>query len=230
MSDDISRLPPQIQQRLLRLQQLQQTLQGVMSQKQQLEMQLTEVEQASSELEKLNETAVVYKSIGALLVKSEKDKVTQELTERKELVKMRVDVLAKQEERLRIQVKDLQGKLQQDLRPASGLAQDENCLEDNGIPELTLEQIAELCERAEQTARGYVLSKVSISRIATLDVVIDAEGTKPVTVNVDVTVVLSPLMKDYDVKSLTNEATKRAFVHIEEYLKELKCKSKKYQP
>ena len=122
MSEDISRLPPQIQQRLLRLQQLQQTLQGVMSQKQQLEMQLTEVERASSELEKLNETAVVYKSIGALLVKSEKDKVTQELTERKELVKMRVDVLAKQEERLRIQVKDLQGKLQQDLRPASSLA------------------------------------------------------------------------------------------------------------
>jgi prefoldin beta subunit len=51
MSEDISRLPPQIQQRLLRLQQLQQTLQGVMAQKQQLEMQLTEVEQSASELE-----------------------------------------------------------------------------------------------------------------------------------------------------------------------------------
>jgi len=122
MSEDISRLPPQIQQRLLRLQQLQQTLQGVMAQKQQLEMQLTEVEQAVSELEKLNETAVIYKSIGALLVKSEKDKVTTELTERKELVKMRVDVLAKQEERLRTQVKDLQEKLQRDLRPVSGSA------------------------------------------------------------------------------------------------------------
>ena len=120
MSEDISRLPPQIQQRLLRLQQLQQTLQGVMAQKQQLEMQLTEVEQAVSELEKLNETAVIYKSIGALLVKSEKDKVTAELTERKELLKMRVDVLAKQEERLRTQAKDLQEKLQQDLRPVSG--------------------------------------------------------------------------------------------------------------
>lgn len=119
MSEDISRLPPQIQQRLLRLQQLQQTLQGVMAQKQQLEMQLTEVEQAVSELEKLNETAVIYKSIGALLVKSEKGKVTTELTERKELVTMRVDVLAKQEERLRTQVKDLQEKLQQDLRPVS---------------------------------------------------------------------------------------------------------------
>jgi prefoldin beta subunit len=120
MSQDISRLPPQIQQRLLRLQQLQQTLQGVMSQKQQLELQLTEVEQAVTELDKLDETAVVYKSIGALLVKSEKDKVTTDLTERKELLKMRVDVLAKQEERLRTQVKDLQEKLQQDLRPVSG--------------------------------------------------------------------------------------------------------------
>jgi prefoldin beta subunit len=120
MSEDISRLPPQIQQRLLRLQQLQQTLQGVMAQKQQLTLQLTEVEQAASELEKLTETAVIYKSIGALLVKSEKDKVTTELTERKELLKMRVDVLGKQETRLRTQVKDLQEKLQQDLRPVSG--------------------------------------------------------------------------------------------------------------
>lgn len=120
MSGDISKLPPQIQQRLLRLQQLQQTLQGVMAQKQQLEMQLSEVEHAESELEKMKETAVIYKSIGALLVKSKKDKVTAELTERKELLKMRVDVLGKQEERLRTQAKDLQEKLQKDLRPVSG--------------------------------------------------------------------------------------------------------------
>jgi prefoldin beta subunit len=120
MSADISKLPPQIQQRLLRLQQLQQTLQGVMAQKQQLELQLSEVEHAESELEKMKETAVIYKSIGALLVKSKKDKVTAELTERKELLKMRVDVLGKQEERLRTQVKELQEKLQQDLRPVSG--------------------------------------------------------------------------------------------------------------
>ena len=227
MSEDISRLPPHIQQRLLRLQQLQQTLQGVMAQRQQLEMQLTEVEQATGELEKLDETAVVYKSIGALLVKSEKDKVTTELTERKELLTMRVDVLTKQEERLRTQVKDLQDKLQQDLRPVSGSAQDENRLAETGIPELTLEQVEELCERGEQAARDYVLSKVSIGRIATLDVSINAEGTKPVTVDVDVTVVLSPLMKDFDVEALTKEAINRAFAIIEEYLRELRCKSNK---
>jgi hypothetical protein len=100
-------------------------------------------------------------------------------------------------------------------------------LEEIGIPELTIEQITELCERAEQAARDHVISKVSTSRIVTLDVSVDAEGTKPVTANVDVTVVLSPLMKDFDVEALTKEATKRAFDNIEEYLRELKCKSKK---
>jgi len=100
-------------------------------------------------------------------------------------------------------------------------------LEEIGIPELTIEQVAELCERAEQAARDYVLSKVSNSRIVTLDVSVDAEGTKPVNATIDVSVVLSPLMKDFDVEALTKEATKRAFAHIEEYLRELSCLSKK---
>jgi len=118
-SNELSELPPQVQQRLLRLQQLQQTLQGVLTQKQQLEMELTEVEQALGELEKLTGNATIYKSIGSLLVKSEKGKVTKDLNERKELLDMRVNVLGKQEERLRGQVKELQTKLQRDLRPLS---------------------------------------------------------------------------------------------------------------
>jgi len=117
MSEDISRLPPQVQQRLLRLQQLQQTLQSVLTQKQQLELELTETDQALSELEKVTDDAVIYKSIGSLLVKSEKAKVTTELNERKDLLNMRINVLGKQEERMRSQVKDLQVKLQRDLRP-----------------------------------------------------------------------------------------------------------------
>lgn len=119
MSEDISKLPPQVQQRLLRLQQLQQTLQAVLTQKQQLEMELNETEQALSELEKLTDKAVIYKSIGSLLVKSKRTKVTTELNEKKDLLNMRIGVLGKQEERLRSQVKDLQTKLQQDLRPIS---------------------------------------------------------------------------------------------------------------
>ncbi|UCE57827.1 MAG: prefoldin subunit beta [Candidatus Bathyarchaeota archaeon] len=119
MSEEITRLPPQVQQRLLRLQQLQQTLQGVLTQKQQLELELNEVEQALGELEKLTEASVIYKSVGSLLVKSKRANVTVELNERKELLNMRINVLGKQEERLRTQVKDLQDKLQRDLRQIS---------------------------------------------------------------------------------------------------------------
>lgn len=116
---DISRLPPAVQERLLRLQQLQQTLQSVLTQKQQLELELLEIDQALGELEKASDDAVVYKSVGSLLIKSEKDRVAGELKERKELANMRISVLGKQEERLRTQVKGLQTRLQKDLRPLS---------------------------------------------------------------------------------------------------------------
>jgi len=119
MSDEISKLPPPVQERLLRLQQVQQSLQSVLTQKQQLELELTETDQALSELATLDETAIIYKSIGSLLVKAEKAKVTTELTERKELLNTRITVLGKQEERLRTQAKDLQARLQKDLSPVS---------------------------------------------------------------------------------------------------------------
>jgi len=116
---EISKLPPAVQERLLRLQQLQQTLQSVLTQKQQLELELLEIDQALSELGKAGDNPVIYKSVGSLLIKSEKAKVSGELTERKELANMRISVLGKQEERLRGQVKELQTRLQKDLRPVS---------------------------------------------------------------------------------------------------------------
>ena len=119
MSEEISKLPPQVQERLLRLQQLQQTLQSVLAQKQQVEIELTEIEQALSELQKMTDDAVIYKAIGSLLVKAEKAKITADLNERKELLNTRATVLGKQEQRLRPQIKDLQTKLQQDLSPVS---------------------------------------------------------------------------------------------------------------
>jgi prefoldin beta subunit len=117
VSQDISKLPPQVQERLLRLQQLQQTLQKVLAQKQQVELELTEIEQAQSELERLADDAVIYKSIGSLLVKDKKLEVTTDLNERKELLNTRATVLGRQEERLRGQLKKLQTKIQEDLRP-----------------------------------------------------------------------------------------------------------------
>jgi prefoldin beta subunit len=120
VSDEISKLPPNVQERLLRLQQLQQTLQSILAQKQQVDMEKTEVEQTLAELQKTSDDAVIYKAIGSLLVKAEKPKVNEDLAERKSLLDTRSTVMTRQEERIRSQVKEAQTKLQEDLSPVSG--------------------------------------------------------------------------------------------------------------
>ena len=100
-------------------------------------------------------------------------------------------------------------------------------LEEIGFSELTVEQLEKLCEIGEKAAREHILSKVSARRISTLDVTIDTEGTKPITVNVEVELTLSSLMKNFNVEKLTKEATEKAFEAINEYLREIACKSTK---
>lgn len=119
VSEEISKLPPYVQERLLRFQQLQQTLQTVLTQKNQVELELTEIEQALTELQKLENGTIIYKSIGSLLVEAKRGNVTDDLKNRKELLNTRITVLGKQEERLRGQLKELQSKLQKDLGPVS---------------------------------------------------------------------------------------------------------------
>ena len=109
-------LPPQVQEQLVRFQQLQQTLQSVASQKQQLDAELNETDKAIAELEKSTDETPVYKSVGAILVKSNRQNLLTELKERKELLTTRVTVLGKQEERTRERLKEAQEKLQERLQ------------------------------------------------------------------------------------------------------------------
>jgi prefoldin beta subunit len=114
-----SELPPQVQEQLVRLQQMQQTLQAVVTQKQQLDIELAETDRALSELEKITDNTPVYKSVGSLLLRADRQVLLTELKERKELLNTRVTVLGKQEERTRERVKEIQQKLQERLKPAS---------------------------------------------------------------------------------------------------------------
>ena len=111
-----SGLPPQLQEQLVRLQQMQQTLQSVASQKQQLELELNETDKALSELDRSTDETPVYKSVGSILVKSNKQTLIGELKERKDLLTTRVTVLGKQEERTRERLKEMQEKLQERLQ------------------------------------------------------------------------------------------------------------------
>ncbi len=90
-----------------------------------------------------------------------------------------------------------------------------------GIPELTNEQIETLCQTAENAARKHVLSKVSLKLVEKLDISVEAEGAKPVSLTVEVNLALSPEAKGFDEKKLAEEAVKKAFEAIETYLRKL---------
>jgi len=115
MGEEIA-IPPQLQEQLQRLQQLQQTLQAVVSQRQQLELENSQIDRALSELEKLPEDAPVYKSIGAILVKTSKTKVVADLQERKTLYTTRVSILQRQQTRADERIKELQQSIQARLK------------------------------------------------------------------------------------------------------------------
>jgi prefoldin beta subunit len=91
-----------------------------MAQKQQVDMEKNELEQTLAELAKTTDDAVIYKAVGSLLVKAEKTKINEDLNERKSLLETRSTVIARQEERIKAQVKEAQTKLQEDLSPVSG--------------------------------------------------------------------------------------------------------------
>jgi hypothetical protein len=91
-----------------------------------------------------------------------------------------------------------------------------------GIPDLTTEQIKILCETAEKAARKRVLSKISSKMVENLNISVEVEGTKPVNIEVEIDLELSPKMKNFDADMLVNEAVKEAFEASENYLRKLK--------
>lgn len=116
-------IPPWLREQLARYEQMQQNLQAILAQKQQVEVELAEVDRALKELGKVKGKAAVYKLIGPLLIKADKEAIVKELEERRELANTRMVVLNRQESRLRDGIKDLQNKINEAIRgrpPATG--------------------------------------------------------------------------------------------------------------
>jgi prefoldin beta subunit len=109
-------LPPWLKEQISRLQQLQQNLQAIMMQKQQIELEIVETERAMEELSKTTTSDSIYKAAGPLLIKSEKDTIEKDLTEKKELANTRVMVLGKQELRVKENLKEVENKINQMLK------------------------------------------------------------------------------------------------------------------
>jgi len=108
----LEQFPPQIRQQLAQLQAVQQQAQALSVQRAQMESQIKETERTIEILEGLEADAEVYKSSGAILVRSEKDKVAKELAEKKETLELHVKTVKKQEDRFAGKLKEMQEEIQ----------------------------------------------------------------------------------------------------------------------
>ena len=112
---NVGQLPPNIQDKISRLQQLQNTLQQLLLQKQRLDLERNESERALKTLDGVTSETKVYKSAGAILVEKDRDAVVKELKDRLDFLEMRSKVLAKQEGNTRERLTSIQESLQQEL-------------------------------------------------------------------------------------------------------------------
>jgi hypothetical protein len=93
---------------------------------------------------------------------------------------------------------------------------------DLGIPELTTGQIELLCQTAEEAAKNFILSKVAVKNLDTLDIAVEVAGTKPVDVTVEIDLFLSKSVKGVDAEALVKDAVKEAHEAAEKFLRQLK--------
>jgi len=112
-------IPPMVQEQLARLQQTQQNLQSILMQKQQLESEKLEIEKALEELKKASDDELVFKHAGTIMIKSNKKDLIEELEEQMELAKTKASILVKQEERLKITLKEQETKIQEMIQNSS---------------------------------------------------------------------------------------------------------------
>jgi len=90
--------------------------------KQQLQLQLSEVDSALRELNKLEEDAAVYKVVGSIMVSKKRSDIVEELSELKETLEVRLKTLEKQEDLLRRQLNELERKLARKLGGSTSTA------------------------------------------------------------------------------------------------------------
>lgn len=104
-------MPPWLQEQIMKLQQTQQSLQSIMTQKQHLEIEKAETTKALEELKKIADGDAVFKQAGTVLIKSTKKESIDELEEKIEMAKTRATVLEKQETRVKETLKEQEAKI-----------------------------------------------------------------------------------------------------------------------
>lgn len=111
----MEQLSPQLKHQLAQFQTVQQQAQALGAQRAQMDLQLKELEKTIELLGETKEDAEVYKSSGAILVRSEKPKLMAELKEKKETLELRIKTLQKQAERFDAKLREMQEDIKKAL-------------------------------------------------------------------------------------------------------------------
>ena len=119
MTINLDGLSEEQKNKIINFQNVQQSYEIINAQKNQTESLLRETEFAIEELEKINPDDTVYKSIGGILVKSEKNKLLDEKKSLKVTLEMRIKTLDQKKTRLENQIKTLSNSIQTDLQNKS---------------------------------------------------------------------------------------------------------------
>lgn len=109
----MAELSKETQEELIQLQNLQRQLQIVSSQRQRFDIEILQADNALAELEKAE--GKTYKAIGTLLIEAKIPELKKELNDRRKEALERVDVLKKQEEKLKTKAEELQKSLEKVL-------------------------------------------------------------------------------------------------------------------
>jgi len=109
-------LDQETQAKIQEAQMMEQGFQQIMQQKQMFNMELTETDFALTELDKAE--GDVFKIVGGqIVVKSEKKKLVEELTHKKELMKKRLETIDKQEKEFSEKLDELREEIMAKISP-----------------------------------------------------------------------------------------------------------------
>ncbi|MCW8965518.1 MAG: prefoldin subunit beta [Candidatus Pacearchaeota archaeon] len=100
------------QDSIQQMQMIEQNLQNILMQKQAFQMEFSETQSSLKEMKEAKDD--VFKIVGQLMIKTNKDKVKEELESKEKLLDLRIKSLEKQEEKFSEQLSELREKFLKD--------------------------------------------------------------------------------------------------------------------
>ena len=107
----MNNLSPKVQNQLGMLQQIQQQLQTILSQKAQYEIAVREAKRAQEEISDSADDSVMFMSVGTVMMQKKKEVVNTKLTEKIETLELRIKSLEKQEKMMQGKFEQLQAQI-----------------------------------------------------------------------------------------------------------------------